>query len=344
MGRVVTTLLPNPLPPRHVDDCYAIHFFHWAFCNLQLSSHHHFSFWARLYQHVFCKKPLLFLSSSRNRNLGPSGSACGHYAYANPVPLLLATSLVVHEKYWKCLDPEAQGFPVALKDGFHRPNVLGTPAASLASHAIDHSVLLRVLHFYVCFRSLLVYWAGFPVAPHSYFHLLRLLDFRCICLHQIRNPVMKMMKKWVWVLLRNSSINQGLRMAHSLMYCNQFSCHFLWDVVLDRWSSGSYTSDLRRVFPSERTAGVSSRSITVTNKSNSWTHTVASSLVCTSPLAVITVVGLLDVLMVSNSAEFGSRLLAMWHTRSGIHYKLSFLRLFLLTQPGVPILPRASGL
>ena len=36
----------------------------------------------------------------------------------------------------------------------------------------------------------------------------------------------------------------------------------------------------------------SSRSFTVTNKSNSLTYTVASSFVCTSPLAVTIVVGL----------------------------------------------------
>ena len=53
-------------------------------------------------------------------------------------------------------------------------------------------------------------------------------------------------------------------------------------------------------FPSERTVGVSSRSITVTNKSTSLTYTVASSLVCTSPLAV------------TNSAELRSFLLTIW--------------------------------
>ena len=58
------------------------------------------------------------------------------------------------------------------------------------------------------------------------------------------------------------------------------------------WSSQSFSK--------ERTAGVSSRSIPLTNKSNCLTYTVASSLVWTSPLAVV---GLLDVLMVSNSAE-----------------------------------------
>ena len=57
--------------------------------------------------------------------------------------------------------------------------------------------------------------------------------------------------------------------------------------------------------------GVSLQNITVTNTSNSLTFVVASSLVCTSPLAVITVVGLLDVLVVSNSAELRSFLLTI---------------------------------
>ena len=56
------------------------------------------------------------------------------------------------------------------------------------------------------------------------------------------------------------------------------------------------------------------------------TYTVASSLVRTSPLAVITVVGLLDGLMVSSSAEFKSFCTAHMHTRSWINHKLSFLR------------------
>ena len=45
-------------------------------------------------------------------------------------------------------------------------------------------------------------------------------------------------------------------------------------------------------------------------RSNSLTYTVAS-LVCTSPLAVITVVGFFDILMVSNSAELRSFLLTL---------------------------------
>ena len=31
IGRVVTTELPNLVPPRRIDDCYAIHFLHWFF-------------------------------------------------------------------------------------------------------------------------------------------------------------------------------------------------------------------------------------------------------------------------------------------------------------------------
>ena len=54
--------------------------------------------------------------------MGPSESACGQCAYPNPVPLLLATPWIIQEKNWKCLDIQAQGFPVALKDYVHRPN------------------------------------------------------------------------------------------------------------------------------------------------------------------------------------------------------------------------------
>ena len=88
-----------------------------------------------------------------------------------------------------------------------------------------------------------------------------------------------------------------------------------------------FSHDPHRASPSERIAGVSSRSITVTNKSNSLTYTVASSLVCTSPLAV-TVVRFFDILMVSNSAELRSFLLTILHACSGIYRKLSFRRFF----------------
>ena len=65
-------------------------------------------------------------------------------------------------------------------------------------------------------------------------------------------------------------------------------------MVSDHWSNGRNYQRSSQSFPSERTASVSSKSITVTNKSNSLTYTVASSFVCTSPLAVTTVVGLLE--------------------------------------------------
>ena len=67
----------------------------------------------------------------------------------------------------------------------------------------------------------------------------------------------------------------------------------------------------RKAFLAIKTAGVSSRTFIVKNMSNSLTYTVASSCVCTSPFAVFTVVGLLDVVTVSNSAEFKSFLLIM---------------------------------
>ena len=89
------------------------------------------------------------------------------------------------------------------------------------------------------------------------------------------------------------------------------SAIFSPDVAIDDWSTRENIRVLRKVFPSESTAGVSLRSSTVTNKSNPLTCTVASSFVCTSPLAVLTVTGVWETRIVSNSAEFKSFLPSM---------------------------------
>ena len=62
-------------------------------------------------------------------------------------------------------------------------------------------------------------------------------------------------------------------------------------------------------FPSDNTAGVFSRTFIVKKISNSLTYTVASSCVCTSPLAVMTIVGLHKFVKVSISASLKSLLL-----------------------------------
>ena len=100
--------------------------------------------WARLYQYVFCKKPLLFSSSSRDHKLGASESAYSHCAYPNPIPLLLGAPWEVHEMTWKCLDFLALGFPKALLKYFHQPNSLGILVTNQAIPATYLFVLLRV--------------------------------------------------------------------------------------------------------------------------------------------------------------------------------------------------------
>ena len=42
-GRTVTTVLPNLVPPRHIDDCHAIHFLHWEFGDPLWSNHQNLS-------------------------------------------------------------------------------------------------------------------------------------------------------------------------------------------------------------------------------------------------------------------------------------------------------------
>ena len=112
-------------------------------------------------------------------------------------------------------------------------------------------------------------------------------------------------------LWKNSLINQEPRWERSSPCCTVFEyrvfmrCGF-WPLMHSHeWPCSSQN------FPNDKTAGVSSQTFIVKNISNSLTQTVASSCVCTSPLAVVTVVGLLDVVTVSNSAEFKSFLLIM---------------------------------
>ena len=79
--------------------------------------------------------------------------------------------------------------------------------------------------------------------------------------------------------------DEGVAEKSSLRFQDilQFSCRFWWDVDSDRFSNDTYY----------------------------LTYTVASLFVRTSPLAVITVVGPLDVLMVANSAQSRSFSLTM---------------------------------
>ena len=72
-------------------------------------------------------------------------------------------------------------------------------------------------------------------------------------------------------------------------------------MVTDHSSTRESIRELSRVFQvSERPFD----ELTVTNKSISLTHTVASSLGCTYLLAVITVVRFMDTHTVSSSSEF----------------------------------------
>ena len=81
-------------------------------------------------------------------------------------------------------------------------------------------------------------------------------------------------------------------------------------MVFDHWSIRKNTRFHRKAFRAI-TAGVLSRTFIVKNISNSLTYTIASSCVCTCPLAVMTIVGRLEFVKVSISASLKSLLLIM---------------------------------
>ena len=78
--------------------------------------------------------------------------------------------------------------------------------------------------------------------------------------------------------------NQEPRSERSSPCCTASEHRSQWDVVF--WSlihSREYTCSSQN-FPSDKTAGVLSRTFKVNNMSNSLTYTVASSCVCTSTI------------------------------------------------------------
>ena len=59
-------------------------FLHWEFCDLRISNHQNSPLWARLYQHVFCKKPSLFCVFKQTSQFGSFGKCV--WTLCLPVP------------------------------------------------------------------------------------------------------------------------------------------------------------------------------------------------------------------------------------------------------------------
>ena len=86
------------------------------------------------------------------------GSECRYCACLDPVPLLLEAPLVIHEKSWESIDVVEHSYPPVSPW-----NLVAIPA----NLARVHFVILRRLHFSLCFRFLLIHATGFSVTPHS---------------------------------------------------------------------------------------------------------------------------------------------------------------------------------
>ena len=189
------------------------------------------------------------------------------------------------------------------------------------------------------FRFLWIHAAGLPRSSPLKLPLLSGNGFSVFCWHQTRNPCDEDDGEvGEGVVEEEFADKPGTTNGTQLDILQSILLPFLmrrgfWPLI--QWYENPWSSES---FPKQRTAGISSRSMTLTNKSNCLTYTVASSLVCTSPLAVTTVVGLLDVLMLSNSAEWKSFLLSISTLASWINYKPSFLQLFCGRSRDYPLL------
>ena len=273
--------------------------------------------------------------------LGPSESTCRHHAYP---PGSTIAPLVIHEKNCRCLDVQAPGFPVALKDWPRSSTKFSLNSWSQSSKSCNRSLCTSLRPSLLFLFSVSVgLCCGFPRRSSLILPLLSGTGFSMYLLTSNAEPCDEDDDEVGVGVVEELVDKPGTTNGTKFDKLQPILLSFLWWDVgfwpLVQWEENPWSS---QSFPRERIVGVSSRSITLTNKSNSLTFTVASSLVSTSLLAVITVVGLLDVLMVSNSANLKSRLLTVWILARESTTNSLCPPALLLTQPGVPTLPLAS--
>ena len=155
--------------------------------------------------------------------------------------------------------------------------------------------LMVVPHYYFCFG----FWAdrvGCPALVGKDRHFVVLLDLEM-------NSLSLAGTMWKTNLCSSLKTIPGQQQEGNFLSCTESFSHSWSDVAFDQRPTHWCNRVLRRACPNDRTAGVSSSICTITKRWRSWTYTCASSFVCTSPLAVITVVEFPDFRRVSSSAS-----------------------------------------
>ena len=107
VGMFVSTVLPSLVPPRHIDDCFAIHVLHWEFCDplcKMFRSGHDCTSTSS------ARSPCYFCLQAAITNWVLRKVHKEHCAYPDLLPLLLAAPLEIHETNWKGFDFLALGF------------------------------------------------------------------------------------------------------------------------------------------------------------------------------------------------------------------------------------------
>ena len=108
---------------------------------------------------------------------------------------LCSTPLVIHENNWKCLEVLCSGFLCGSK-GLRSSTKFSLNSCSQSGNSWNRSLCTSSRPIFLFVFSVSVDpCTGFSITSHSYFHFFQELDFRCFCLRQLQNLVMKKMLK-----------------------------------------------------------------------------------------------------------------------------------------------------
>ena len=190
-------MLPNLVPPRHIDDCHAIHFLHWEFGDPLWSNHQNLSDLgttvpARLLQEAL----VIFVIKQTDIAIRVLRKVCVdtmltrnpfhfcsrlHWQFMRRIGSVLTSLLWVSPKlYWSTFINQI-----------------------LSEFLLPIKQLMQYISLYL-FWSLSyfcgLFAAGFSEALHSYLHFFLILYFQYLCFlcSPILTPVMKMTTRYVY--------------------------------------------------------------------------------------------------------------------------------------------------
>ena len=229
---IVSTVLPSLVPPRHIDDCSAIHNLHWELCDLRWWSHQNVPLKGTTVPARLLQEALVIFVFKQISQFGSFGRCENTLCLPEPRSTFARGSIGNSWEELAVSRYPSSRYPVALKDYVHRLNSLSEILQPV------RQVMQRIaLYFFASCVFIFVsgfYWFMKRVSRISFLYLI--FDV---------SVVMKMMTKQAWAVVEELVDKPRATNGTQFDFLQSILLPFLVRCVFDHWSSGKYTHDPR---------------------------------------------------------------------------------------------------